>query len=222
LTRLRYTKLKYLQKNIAQYYDTPLLVKEKEEIIATLQQEKSYSYIGIIVLAVISLLAIALWFFNDNKRKTYKKRFEALLQKAQTEKTDKKRSRYKDTRIDISEDIITHILSCLDDFEKKKAYLKHNITVASLAKSFNTNTRYLSNTINVYKKKRFSLYITELRIDYAVERLQSDKKLRTYTISAIAGEVGFGNTESFTQAFRKKTGIYPSYFIKELQKQQNS
>ena len=33
-------------------------------------------------------------------------------------------------------------------------------------------------------------------------------------------EIGFNNTESFSKAFYRKTGIYPSYFIKEIEKQQ--
>ena len=36
---------------------------------------------------------------------------------------------------------------------------------------------------------------------------------------AIAQEVGFNNSESFSKAFYKKTGIYPSYFIKQLEKE---
>ncbi len=33
---------------------------------------------------------------------------------------------------------------------------------------------------------------------------------------AIAEEAGFNTAESFSKAFFKKTGIKPSYFIKEL------
>ncbi|WP_159025502.1 AraC family transcriptional regulator [Aquimarina sp. Aq78] len=44
---------------------------------------------------------------------------------------------------------------------------------------------------------------------------------RKYTVQAIAQEIGFNNSEAFSKAFYKKTGIYPSYFIKKLEKQKN-
>ena len=40
-------------------------------------------------------------------------------------------------------------------------------------------------------------------------------------VQAIAKESGFNNTESFSKAFYKKTGIKPSYFIRELNKKES-
>jgi AraC-like DNA-binding protein len=37
-------------------------------------------------------------------------------------------------------------------------------------------------------------------------------------MSAIAEEIGFNNAQTFSSAFYKKTGIYPSYFINQLNK----
>ena len=39
------------------------------------------------------------------------------------------------------------------------------------------------------------------------------------TIKAIANEMGFNTTEAFSKSFYKSTGIYPSFFIKQLEKQ---
>ena len=36
------------------------------------------------------------------------------------------------------------------------------------------------------------------------------------TIEAIATEIGYKSTEPFSKAFKSKTGLYPSYFIKQL------
>lgn len=80
----------------------------------------------------------------------------------------------------------------------------------------NTNSSYLSKVVNFYKHKNFASYINDLRIEYVVEQLKEDKKLRSYTIKSIADEVGFNNVESFTKAFYKKTGIRPSYYINNL------
>jgi len=40
--------------------------------------------------------------------------------------------------------------------------------------------------------------------------------MRKYTIAAISEEIGFNNSETFTNAFKKITGTLPSYFIKLL------
>lgn len=83
-----------------------------------------------------------------------------------------------------------------------------------MQKKLETNSTYLSKTINQYKNKNFSQYINDLRIEDTITRLREDKKFRNYSIKAIAEEVGFSNSESFSKAFFKKTGYQPSYFIK--------
>jgi AraC-like DNA-binding protein len=45
--------------------------------------------------------------------------------------------------------------------------------------------------------------------------------MQNYTISALAKEFGYNNTESFSTAFYKQTGIKPSYYIKQLRKTPN-
>ena len=74
----------------------------------------------------------------------------------------------------------------------------------------------MSKIVNVFKRKSFIQYINDLRIDYAVVQLQKNNKLKNYTIQALALEFGFNSAESFSAAFQKKTGIKPTYFIKEL------
>jgi AraC-like DNA-binding protein len=91
-----------------------------------------------------------------------------------------------------------------------------------VAKRFNTNSSYLSKVVNLKKDKNFSQYISELRIAYAVDKLKNNPRFRKYTIKAIAEEVGFGNAQSFSKAFYSRTGIQPSYFIRNLNKQKQT
>ncbi len=116
----------------------------------------------------------------------------------------------------VSFKIVERIMLKLEQFEKKEYFLHHNISLYKLAKEFKTNPTYISKVINTYKKKNFNTYINDLRIEYTIYQLQKDKKLRNYTIKAIAFEMGFKNVDSFSSAFRKKTGLYPSHFIKQL------
>ncbi len=107
------------------------------------------------------------------------------------------------------------ILEGLKTFEEEKMFLKRNITLGSIAKQFKTNRSYVSKVINSYKGKNFKTYLNELRIHHAVEELKCNKELQKYTIDGIAKDMGFNNAESFTIAFRKVTGLYPSFFIKK-------
>ncbi len=85
-----------------------------------------------------------------------------------------------------------------------------------MAKSFGTNSTYLSKVINLKKDKNFSQYINDLRIDYTIHLLKENPRIRKYTIKAIASECGFKSAESFSKGFYKKYGIYPSYYLKQL------
>ena len=104
----------------------------------------------------------------------------------------------------------------LEKFEENECFLKSSITLSNLSPKLNTNSKYLSKTINVYKKKTFTQYINDLRIEYLIEKLNTDKTFKNYTIQAIATEIGFNTPNAFSRAFFKKTGMYPSEYIKEL------
>ncbi len=114
--------------------------------------------------------------------------------------------------------MINEVLLKLDLFEKNKAFLEKGITLNSISKDLDTNSSYLSKIINHYKDQSFSNYLNNLRIRYAIYELKNNSRFRNYTVNAIAQEVGFNTAESFSKSFFKEKGIYPSYFIKELNK----
>ncbi len=211
---------KYLLKNIVQKYDTPRLLSKKQEIINSLESEKKLSSIMIVSLLMLSIVSVVFWIFNYQKRKKYKKRFDELYNAdfANKNENTKSPSIKEADSITISEEIVSEILRDLKKFEQNKDYLQSNITVNDLAKKMNTNSKYLSTIVNYYKKKTFSTYINELRIDYCIEKLKTDTKFIKFTVRAIAREIGFNSPESFSKSFYKLKGIYPSYFIKELEK----
>jgi YesN/AraC family two-component response regulator len=107
-------------------------------------------------------------------------------------------------------------LKKLEKFENKELYLKKDVTLSDVASKVDTNPKYLSKTVNKYKDKSFSNYIKDLRMHYVIDRLKNDKKFRLYTIEAIAKEIGYNQSTTFSKSFKLKTGLYPSYFIKQL------
>ena len=164
----------------------------------------------------VFLLMISLFFLVHyiQRQRLYKKRFDKLMNKNEKSKNNIS-NQYA---YELSPEVINGIIDKIEEFEINKGFINHEVTLHSLAKLFETNANYLSRVINARIGKNFSQYINDLRIEYAMEGMLSDKKLRKYTIKAIAEECGYRNAESFSKAFYKRNGIYPSYYIKKLNK----
>ncbi|NAS32828.1 helix-turn-helix domain-containing protein [Flavobacteriaceae bacterium R38] len=213
----------YLKNELLEKYDAPKWIEEKEALITKLESKDSKKSKILFYLSTLSILLILLLFYYYTKKQRYKKRFEKII--ANTSTSDlriKTKSKRIKKELNLPDTIVKDILMKIQVFEKENQFLNNTITLNSLAKKLGTNSAYLSKIINFHKDKNFSTYLTDLRINYVIQALKEQPKLREYTIKAIAFEVGFKNSESFTTAFYKKTKIYPSYFIKELQKKEKS
>lgn len=208
-------EFKVLYPSIKRKYDLPKLVEEKENLISKLNSDSRIkSRTTIILIALLGIVGVfAIYYFN--KQKYYKKRFNQIINE---KKSTLSKQKANEKEIDIQREVIHDIIKKLESFESNNIFLKNDITLQSLATKFGTNTNYLSKIVNHYKGKNFSKYLSELRIDYIIEELKVNKRLRDYTIKAIAVEAGFNNSESFTKAFHEKTKLYPSYFVKNLKK----
>jgi len=205
----------YIGSTIKREYEIPKLLKEKEELIASLQnknkQSKAYIWWSFGLLGVMGLLMT----YYVKKQQAYKKRFETLmLQQSSTTVLSLNTTKENE----ISSTIIDDILERLVRFEEQKRYLSQSVSLHNTAKQFKTNSSYLSKVINLKKDKNFSQYINDLRIEFTIEELSKNSKFRKYTIKAISEEVGFKNVQSFSKAFYKMTGLQPSYFIRKLNK----
>ncbi len=210
---------KEVARTIIKEYDIPNLLEEKEQTITQLKNEVSIEekikYIAITVLLSIFLLLI----YQIRNRNILKKRFEILQNNLQAQSSEKQVvEKFIKKPLRIPEEITTKILKGLEQFEKEQGFIDTSLTLIKLASTLETNSNYLSKIINHHKGMNFSRYLTSLRINHTLKALDRNMDLRKYSIKAIAEEVGFNNTESFAKAFYKKTGLKPSYYIKQLQK----
>ncbi len=190
-----------------------LNIKNLKNDQAKKQRQKVYAY-SIVGFLIIVLMGWS--FVYHKKQRTHKIVFNDLMRKVETLETSITKEVTKSIVIDDQKVVV--ILKGLDKLEQEEYFLKQHCSLQTMAKRLKTNATYLSKIINTHKQKNFKSYINELRIDYVVTTLKEDPKFRKYTIKAIAQEIGFNNAEAFTKAFNKKTGIYPSYFIKQLTK----
>jgi len=207
-------KKRTIAEKTANDFEIPKLVEEKELLIADLEQKNKRS--SRMVWWAFGFLTISLGviYYYFKRQQQYERRFEDLMVSSKHE---------EETTVNdlgesgISPEISDDILIRLAMFQENKQYLSQAISLNELSKTFETNSTYLSRVINIKKGKNFSQYINDLRIDYAVEELKENKTFRKYTIKAIANECGFKSAESFSKSFYKKHGIYPSYYLKQLQ-----
>lgn len=213
-------------------YDTPQLLLEKETITNELKKNKIIFFISVGGLLTALFMLILLYYKSRKTEKIHRKIAQDLIQsvnenKIKENKLQKENSsneiteqqNIKDKTINfVSEDLAQTILKELEMFEAKELFLNKGITLSNVAKKIKTNSKYLSEVINIHKRKNFAAYINELRIDYAINRLATDKKFRSYKIPFIAEELGYNNEQAFTLAFKKRTGITLSTYLKEIEK----
>jgi len=196
-------------------FHIPKLLEEKEGLIEELHKKnKNSNAITLWILGLLSVSVIALLYYF-RRQQQFKQRFEKLIASQEIKSTRKSNSEAENEGISVV--IIENILRQLDAFENQNKFLSKDVSLNEIAKKFETNSTYLSKVINLKKDKNFSQYINDLRIDFAIKELESNARFRSYTIKAIAGDCGFKSSESFSKSFYKKFGIYPSYFIKQLE-----
>lgn len=100
----------------------------------------------------------------------------------------------------------------------EKKYLETNLNLFHLSDHLNSNTKYVSYTINNHFNKNFSRFVNEFRIEEAIDIISS-KDSEQYTLEYIANKSGFKSRSSFTAAFKKIKNMTPSQFKRSLSNQ---
>jgi AraC-like DNA-binding protein len=213
---------KYYDPNMLKRFDIPRLIEEKEKLVFGLTTKNNNKAKTIWIACSILFVALIALIYYFNRQKVFRKRYEALMLKKTPLKTGVITLHSDSVSNSISPEIISEILDKLDRFERNKQFLSMDINLNGLAKKLQTNQNYLSRVVNLKMEKNFSQYLSDLRIEYALEELKSNSVFRKYSVKAIANECGFKTSESFSKAFYKEVGIYPSYYIKKLEKEKDA
>jgi len=193
-------------------YDIPYLKHQKREAEAQLENKKT-------IITGVGLLAglggfTGIFFFVRTIR--IQRKLKVLLEEGIVRKKIISEQPVSTHPSSVPEDIRKDILNKLEKFENSERFLDKELDMSKLAQELETNTSYLSVIINSYKGKTFPNYLKDLRIAKAVRMLNNDHSLLRFSNQGLAEVFGFKTSESFSKAFYKNTGIYPSKFIKEL------
>jgi len=101
----------------------------------------------------------------------------------------------------------------LDYIDSEKPYLNSNFSIADISERLNTNNKYISQAINENHKTNFNNFINKYRVDYA-RKLLLNPDNRNLSLEGIANIAGFNTRATFISAFKKFTGVTPSFFLK--------
>ena len=183
------------------YRDLYNVEKNRELSIIKSKNTRKYLIFGFMFLALIS---IGVYYLIKKSKQKYQEGLNTI-------------TKVPGKKIVISDREIEKIKTAIDTLKDKQLFLIPNITRKSFCSDSNIKSeRYLSQYINENYKKSFSVFINDLRIEYAYNRIQNDSKFRNYKIEEIAKDSGFGSKKSFERVFLAKYNETPYKLISRL------
>lgn len=223
---------KYLFSKINKEYDSQKLIEEKNKIQNSLKLHQFLT--AFIIISSIVIFIVIVYKYKSTKQQ-YKKTFKKIITEKQNLENLKniivsnenhfenaKPKDFYEKIPGLNPETLENILNQLDTFENENQFLDSQISQQLLSEKLGTNTSYLSKIIKVYKEKNYNHYINDLRIDYIVNSLQKDSKMLSKDIKELSIIAGFGNSESFSDHFKRKLKMSPTLFIKMMKEEMNN
>ena len=211
----KYNQIEEQKRNSAEIISNNLIKENLQEI-------KSLKRNNVILIwtIVISICVFILFYLIRVKPKSNKNASIYADLAPLTENSNPSKPTTKDlvTNLDvqISLETETRLVKKLNDLEDDHFFLNKNITLGWLSNKLSSNQKYISYVIRKYKNQHFNDYILNLRIQYIVQQLESNKALLDYKLSYLADMAGFTSHSKFTLAFKSVMDTTPSLFIEEL------
>lgn len=97
----------------------------------------------------------------------------------------------------------------------------NDFSIMRLATLAESNSKYVSQTINEMSGMNFNGFLAEYRINEACRRISDRQNYGMLTLEAIGNSVGFNSRSNFINLFRKKTGLSPSEYARISKQEQN-
>ncbi|WP_405411314.1 helix-turn-helix domain-containing protein [Maribacter sp. Asnod1-A12] len=187
---------------------------EQEIVKSNLKFYNNYLWIALGALFIIFISV-----FGIKQRKDAKKFKELMARNSTNLETIAPKSVEIDETPTLNDEKVETLIHQINQLREQDFFLKQKTTLHNTAKKLKTNTSYLSTIINNNLGTTFSAFVNDIRIDYIVNELKTNKQLRSYSVKAIAEEIGYKSADSFSKYFKQNTGLSPSSYIKKLNKE---
>lgn len=164
----------------------------------------------IIFNSIVTAYLLLVGYRTLNKRFIINNKIELVDRKIGEEKN--KLENFDQVKKSIDSKIIDNIKTKLNfTMENEKPYLNEALTINKLSKIINSNSKYVSYTLNSSFGQNFPAFINSYRAREA-KLLLSDKENNRYTIEAISKMAGFKSKSVFNTFFKSKYGETPSQY----------
>jgi AraC-like DNA-binding protein len=188
--------------------------KDKDSI----KKNSRVLYINIAITILILMLILLIW---ERRNKKMHSDYLSIIEKIKNEKALSEKVPIRITNsFQIPDETSQRILLKLEKFEKNLGFLKKDLTLSYLSNQFRTNPKTLSVVIKDCRDKAYNNYINGLKINYIIQKLYEDRFYREFKIDYLAEECGYSSSKVFVIAFKRETGVTPSYYIANLKKDQ--
>ncbi|WP_194532982.1 helix-turn-helix domain-containing protein [Zobellia nedashkovskayae] len=158
------------------------------------------------------------------KKEEAKKQPVEIVEEKEAEKIEQQSSSTTSTIVDdstspIKDEKIQELLDKLDKLKDSGYFLRQDSSLYNTAKKLKTNTSYLSSVINNTMDTNFNRFVNDIRMDYIILELKNSKRMRSYSVKGIAEEIGYKSADSFSKYFKESTGLTPSAYVRNLNKE---
>lgn len=101
--------------------------------------------------------------------------------------------------------------------EEEKRYLDPKLSLKTLADLLHSNTKYLSQVVNLHYGDNLQAFINHYRVEEAKRKLEEEDHAKL-TLYGIATQCGFRNKSTFYKVFRQLTGRTPLEYVRDRKK----
>ena len=196
--------------------ENALVLAEKELKLIEQNNRNNLTLLGLVSMTIVFIIFIRFYFKTRKKNKQLvEANLEMLANQENVPRQIKLKSSIKKST-EISEEQKLLIINSLNiAFNENEVFKDDSLTVQSLSKLLNTNRNYLTLVIKELNPSGFLDFVNEYRIRKSWTML-SNPEFFHLTIDHISKEVGFKSQPTFNKAFKKFTGVTPSFYLKEV------
>lgn len=188
--------------------------KENRLNIQSLQlaRQTSQTYILVLAIIMVTIISVGSLFFYRYRLNRIKELYQVNIHSIKN--TD---PIYTDPEVDseLHESsqfrLKTLYSGIVELFTQKRIYSEFEINLYTLANLLNSNEKYISQAIKQESGLSFYHFINLWRINEAKNLILQDKE-DLMSLEQIMQKVGFRSRTTFTEAFKKSTGLTPGQF----------
>lgn len=186
--------------------------KMSDEIITMRATEVQHRRI-LIIGSLITLIILSMLFVIYRKNRRLSSTLKALYDKSVSSTSAHTiTSNVAKNESPVTDELVEKISKVMSD---PSIFCSQSFTVEQLAGHVGSSYKVVSATIRDAFHCNFSTILNQSRVEEACRRINSDVHFRGYTVEGMATSVGYRSRNSFSAAFKRVTGLYPSEYVRE-------